>query len=131
MIERSINSLSPPIYISSTGQKFDFAEYEIDADPAGENDIYLFCTEGIFGFNPVYISNAKDLQGADVLEGPKKKGATKLLVHSQPKRPVACLEEAEALLINELQPMLNVQKKAMDGGLMDPRAPARNKGHAS
>ncbi|MDW3222193.1 MAG: hypothetical protein R8G34_04790 [Paracoccaceae bacterium] len=131
MIERSINSLSPPIYISSTGQKFDFAEYEIDADPAGENDIYLFCTEGIFGFNPVFISNAKDLQGDDVLEGPKRKGATKLLVHSQPKRPVVGLKDAEALLINELRPQLNVQKKARTGGSEKPDAPTHSKGHAS
>lgn len=115
MINRATNPMSRHSYVSKSGRRFEFEEHRIDEAPTGTNDLYVFCTEGIWGFNPLYVGKAQNLrdrlQNHERLDDAKKKGATKLLVHSEPDLVAAQLEDAETLLINELQPLLNVQKK--------------------
>lgn len=126
MIERSVSTGFPHSFTSRSGQIFEFSEYAIDENPEGENDLHLFCTEGMFGFNAVFIGKAKDLRERlkrhEQREAAKKKGATKLLVHSQPTVRATPLEEAEALLIQELRPAVNIQKTGVPGGKFTPGA---------
>ncbi|MEP2641741.1 hypothetical protein [Roseobacter sp.] len=115
MIERSTNAVAQRhSYITASGRRFELTEHPIDATPEAEDGLFLFCTEGIFWFNPLYVGQIEELRSRraahDRRGAAKAQGATKLLVAADPDLPACGLQDAEMELIGELRPKLNVQQ---------------------
>ncbi|WP_195820444.1 hypothetical protein [Roseobacter sp. MH60115] len=122
MILKNTNALSENYgkctWTNSAGRQFVFSEYPIDYKPEGDRDIYLFCACGIFGYSPIYIGKATDLNsrlsGHERRDEAKRYGATTLLVYSPGGLLSELFEDNEKQLIQEFRPLLNTQH-AMGG----------------